>query len=55
MARIIDFETHTDERGSLSVIDKVVPFQIKRVFYIHNVDGSKRGYHKHKKRIRHNS
>ncbi len=51
MARLIDFETYVDKRGSLSVIDKVVPFQIKRVFYIYNVDGSKRGYHKHKKTI----
>ncbi len=49
MTKIIQFKTHTDLRGSLTVIEKKVPFDIKRVFYIYNVDDSKRGFHKHKK------
>ena len=49
MAEIILFDTHSDSRGSLTVIEKNVPFDIKRVFFIYNVDDSKRGFHKHKK------
>jgi hypothetical protein len=33
------------------VIEKVLPFEIKRVFYIYGVDDSKRGYHRHKKTV----
>ena len=51
MAKKLNFKTHIDERGSLTVIEKVIPFEIKRVFYIYNVNDSKRGYHKHKKTI----
>ena len=49
MAEIILFNTHSDPRGSLTVIEKNVPFDIKRVFFIYDVDNSKRGFHKHKK------
>ena len=49
MSKIIQFVTHSDPRGSLTVIEKKVPFEIKRVFYIYNVDDSKRGFHRHKK------
>tara|TARA_B100001093_G_scaffold275209_1_gene263039 strand:- start:4119 stop:4481 length:363 start_codon:yes stop_codon:yes gene_type:complete len=49
MAEIIQFNTHSDSRGSLTVIEKKVPFDIKRIFYIYDVDNSKRGFHKHKK------
>tara|TARA_B100000686_G_scaffold345249_1_gene429476 strand:+ start:5388 stop:5753 length:366 start_codon:yes stop_codon:yes gene_type:complete len=48
MAQLIEFETHKDNRGTLTVIEKKIPFKIKRVFYIYNVDNSKRGFHKHK-------
>ena len=47
MAHLIDIPTMTDERGSLSVLEKDVPFDIKRVFYIYNVT-EKRGGHGHK-------
>ena len=47
MARIIDLKTFTDKRGNLTVIEKVIPFDIKRVFYIYGVDDSKRGGHRH--------
>ena len=49
MTQIIEFITHSDPRGSLTVIEKRVPFDIKRVFYIYDVEDSKRGFHRHKK------
>ncbi len=51
MAHIIDLKTFTDARGNLTVIEKVIPFDIKRVFYIYGVDDSKRGGHRHHKTI----
>ncbi len=51
MAHIIDLKTFTDTRGNLTVIEKVVPFNIKRIFYIYGVDQSKRGGHRHHKTI----
>jgi hypothetical protein len=51
MAYIIDLETHTDKRGNLTVIENVLPFDIKRVFYIYGVDDSERGGHRHHKTI----
>lgn len=51
MAKIIDLKTFTDKRGNLTVIEKVIPFDIKRVFYIYGVDDSKRGGHRHHKTI----
>ena len=35
--------------GSLSVVDNVLPFEIKRVFWIYDSDGFERGKHRHKK------
>jgi dTDP-4-dehydrorhamnose 3,5-epimerase-like enzyme len=51
MARLIDLKTFTDERGNLTVVEKVLPFDIKRVFYIYGVDDSRRGGHRHHKTI----
>lgn len=51
MAYIIDLKTFTDTRGNLTVIEKVVPFDIKRIFYIYGVDDSKRGGHRHHKTV----
>lgn len=51
MAYIIDLKTFTDKRGNLTVIENVLPFQIKRVFYIYGVDDSIRGGHRHHKTI----
>ena len=52
MLNLIDLSTFSDKRGDLTVIEKQIPFQVKRVFYIYNVDDSKRGFHKHKKTSR---
>jgi dTDP-4-dehydrorhamnose 3,5-epimerase-like enzyme len=49
MAHLIDLQTFTDKRGNLTVIEKVIPFDIKRIFYIYGVDDSKRGGHRHHK------
>ena len=51
MAHWIDLKTFTDSRGNLTVIEKVLPFPIKRIFYIYGVDRSKRGGHRHRKTI----
>lgn len=51
MAKIINLQTHTDIRGNLTVIEKVIPFEIKRIFYIYGIDDSKRGGHRHHKTI----
>jgi dTDP-4-dehydrorhamnose 3,5-epimerase-like enzyme len=51
MAYLIDLETHTDDRGNLTVIENVFPFKIERVFYIYGVDKSVRGGHRHHKTV----
>lgn len=51
MAEILDLKTFTDKRGNLTVIEKVIPFDIKRIFYIYSVDDSIRGGHRHKKTV----
>jgi len=51
MPQIVDLKTFTDKRGNLTVIEKVIPFTIKRIFYIYGVDNSQRGGHRHKTTI----
>ena len=46
MAYWIDLTTVSDPRGVLTVVDKILPFDIKRVYYIYNVT-EKRGGHRH--------
>jgi dTDP-4-dehydrorhamnose 3,5-epimerase-like enzyme len=48
MPNLIDLETFSDNRGDLTVIEKVIPFNIKRIYYIYNSGGSIRGGHRHK-------
>jgi dTDP-4-dehydrorhamnose 3,5-epimerase-like enzyme len=50
----IDFQSLGDERGSLVAVEigmeKAVPFDIKRVYYIYRTaEGVSRGHHAHKK------
>ncbi|MBO9730288.1 MAG: FdtA/QdtA family cupin domain-containing protein [Chitinophaga sp.] len=47
MATLIDVKTFSDSRGSLTVLDDIIPFEIKRLFYIYGVDNSDRGGHRH--------
>lgn len=51
MAKLIDLTTFTDKRGNLTVIEKIFPFDVKRIFYIYGVDDSVRGGHRHHKTI----
>jgi hypothetical protein len=51
MAELTDLKTFTDKRGNLTVIERVIPFDVKRIFYIYGVDLSVRGGHRHKKTI----
>lgn len=48
MAIFLSLQTFTDKRGNLTVVDRVLPFEILRVFYIYGVDESNRGGHRHK-------
>ena len=49
MAKLISLPTFSDKRGDLTVIEKILPFTIKRVYFIYNSEGKSRGFHKHKK------
>lgn len=51
MAYLINLKTFIDIRGNLTVIENVLPFQIKRIFYIYGVDDSIRGGHRHHKTV----
>ena len=48
MAMMIYLPTFGDKRGQLTVIEKVLPFEIKRFYYIYNIT-EKRGGHRHHK------
>lgn len=48
MAYIMDLPTFGDNRGNLTVVEKILPFEIKRFYYIYNAT-DKRGGHRHKK------
>ena len=54
MAELIRLNTFTDSKGSLNVleVEKDIPFNIKRIFYIFNVEKKIiRGGHRHRKNI----
>ncbi len=51
MAHILNLNTYGNNRGYLTVIEKILPFDVKRIFYIYNVDDSIRGKHRHHKTI----
>ncbi len=43
---LVDIPTFTDERGAISVMDKELPFEVKRVFWLHYIqEGKDRGDH----------
>jgi len=47
---LVDLPTFSDERGSLTVVERILPFEIRRVYYIYHATG-KRGGHRHKRTI----
>lgn len=49
MAQLLNLQTFTDNRGNLTVLEKVIPFNINRIFYIYGVNDSRRGGHRHHK------
>ena len=43
---MVDVPTFTDERGAISVLDKELPFKVRRVFWLHHIqEGKDRGAH----------
>jgi len=50
MAYIVDLPSFNDERGSLTVVEKVLPYDVKRIYYVYDVT-NKRGGHRHIKTI----
>ena len=44
---LLELPTFKDTRGSLTVIEKILPFQIQRSYWIYNANGEKRGGHRH--------
>lgn len=48
MATPVNLPTFSDSRGALTVLEKVVPFAVRRIYYIHKAN-SLRGGHRHKK------
>lgn len=48
MSRIITLPTFSDTRGNLTVLEKILPFTIKRVYWIYGVKPQEeRGKHRH--------
>lgn len=46
MAELIELPTHADSRGALTVIDGILPFEIKRVYFVYGL-ADQRGGHRH--------
>ena len=51
MALLITLAQFNDLRGCLTVIEKELQFEVKRVFFIEGASGYLRGGHRHKKTI----
>lgn len=47
MPELIELPTHSDPRGSLTVLDKVLPFDVKRLYWMYDLSGEPRGQHRH--------
>lgn len=44
---VINLPGFNDERGGLTVLEKLLPFEIKRAYWIYNAAGQTRGGHRH--------
>jgi dTDP-4-dehydrorhamnose 3,5-epimerase-like enzyme len=49
MAEMITLPTFSDARGTLTVLEKCLPFEIKRVYWMYGLNGEERGGHRHLK------
>ncbi len=47
MAHVVNLRTIADPRGHLTVIEKALPFDIKRVYFVYGVGDNSRGGHRH--------
>jgi dTDP-4-dehydrorhamnose 3,5-epimerase-like enzyme len=49
--RLVRLPTFVDDRGNLAVIEAMtdIPFEVKRVYYLYQFTGAKRGGHAHKR------
>ena len=47
MAQILQLNTFESDAGDLTVFEKILPGEIKRVFYIRGKEGQERGGHRH--------
>ena len=45
---LLNLPTFSDGRGVLSVVDGILPFPMKRVYWIYGADENTRGGHRHK-------
>lgn len=43
----LNLPTFTDLRGSLTVLEKALPYQVVRTYWIYGADGQTRGGHRH--------
>ena len=48
MSFLLEIPSHADERGTLYVIEEMIDFQVKRVYFISNAGGTTRGMHRHR-------
>ncbi len=46
--QLLNLPTHTDGRGSLTVLEGVLPFPVVRSYWIYGADGQTRGGHRHR-------
>lgn len=44
---LLSLPTFEDARGSLTVLEKALPFDVVRSYWIYGADGQKRGGHRH--------
>lgn len=47
MVQLLEFPSFKDQRGTLTVIEKALPFAIQRVYYIYGTNELDRGGHRH--------
>ena len=47
-SKIIRIPTFEDERGFLTVMEDILPFNIERIYWIYSADEQTRGGHRHK-------
>jgi len=52
MAHLLEIKTFKDDRGSLTVLDRELPFKVQRIYYIYDVPHDQiRAGHRHRKNI----